>query len=210
LESGDRVASHRFLRDWVSRHDPAGPIDGHIHWHLSLGELESDQPTAALERYWRAVAPGMSHCAAGLVVADAGGLFCRMLLDGVPLDGVSREPIHAFVSKLKGALGIPFVAAHAAALFAAFGERRKLDGLVETMGRSDDGGPSNAAYLVASAFRAYLAGDMRACVAALEQGRAQRWEAIGGSNEERALLGTLYARASARLTDVSNESRSRS
>jgi hypothetical protein len=132
-----------------------------------------------------------------------------MLLDGVPLDGVSREPLHAFLSRLKGALRIPFVAAHAAALFAALGEKGRLDGFIETMERSESGSPADAAYLAASAFRAYLAGDMRACVAALEQGRPRRWEAIGGSNEERALLGRLYARASAQLSDAPNEPGSR-
>jgi hypothetical protein len=120
----------------------------------------------------------------------------------VPLDGLSREPLHAFLSQVKGALGIPFVAAHAAALFAALGERDRLDGHIEAMERSVGASQSDAAYLVVTAFRAYVAGDMRACMAALERDRPGRWEAIGGSNEERSLIGTLYARASAHLGET--------
>lgn len=199
LESGERTASYRFLRDWASRHDPSGPIDGHIHWHLSLGELESAEPAAALERYLRSTAPGASHCAVGLLVADAGGLFCRMALDGTPLDGLPRPQLHELLGTLKGALRIPFVAVHAAALALALGEHDVLDRCVEAMERFAGASPTAAEYRVVSAFRAYAAGDMRLCVDALERDRPGAWEAIGGSNEERALIGRLHARASAQL-----------
>jgi hypothetical protein len=199
LETGEREASHRFLREWVERHDPAGPIDGHIHWHLSLGELESHQPTAALERYQRTTAPGVSHCASGLLLADAGGLLCRMLLDGVPIAGIAREPLVALLSRLARSLDSPFVAVHVAALQVALGEHDALDRCVEAMERLPHASPSDAAYLVVNAFKAYVAGNMRGCVEALERDRPRAWEAVGGSNVERALIGTLYARASEHL-----------
>jgi len=198
LESGERAASFRFLRDWVSRHDPAGPIDGHIHWHLSLGELESGEPTAALERYRRSAAPGASHCALGLLLADAGGLFFRMALDGTALDGMPRPQLRELLGKLTGALRIPFVAVHAAALAVVLGDHAALDACLDAMSRFAEGAGSDAEYRVVTAFEAYAAGDMRACVSALERDRPGAWEAIGGSNEERALIGKLHARARAR------------
>jgi hypothetical protein len=199
LECGEREASHRFLRQWVERHDPTGPLDGHIHWHLSLGEFESHQPAAALERYGRTTAPGVSHCASGLLLADAGGLLCRMLLDGVPIAGVAREPLLALLSRLDRSLDSPFVAVHVAALQAALGEQDALDRSVVAMERLPGASPSDAAYLVVKAFKAFAAGDMLACVEALERDRPRAWEAVGGSNEERSLIGTLYARASEHL-----------
>jgi len=199
LESGERAASKRFLRDWVSRHDPAGPIDGHIHWHLSLGDLESSEPALAVERYVRSTAPGASHCALGLLLADAGGLFCRMALDGAPLDGMPRAELSDLLTTLKGALRIPFVAVHAAALGLVLGEAEVVDRCVEAMERFAHESGADAEQRVVTAFGCYLAGDMSACVDALERDRERAWEAIGGSNEERALIAKLYTRASAQL-----------
>lgn len=199
LEAGERTTSHRFLRDWVSRHDPAGPIDGHIHWHLSLGELERAEPAAAIARYLRSTAPGASHCALGLQLADAGGLFCRMALDGTALDGMPRAQLHDLLASLNGALRIPFVAVHAAALALVLDEPDALDRCALAMERFAHERGSDAEYRVVTAFKRYLAGDLPACVAALERDRAGAWEAIGGSNEERALIAQLHARASARL-----------
>lgn len=199
LESGERMASHRFLRDWVALHDPTGPLDGHIHWHLSLGELECGQPAAAVQRYLRSTAPGSSHCAAGLQLADAGGLFCRMLLDAAPLDDMPRAPLRRFVASLGGALSMPFVAVHAAALAVVLGDHDMLDRCVAATERAGGGGDGAAESLVLRAFRAYAAGDMRACIDALRPHRAGTWEAIGGSNEERALIAKLHASAQSRL-----------
>jgi len=200
LESGQRAASHRFLHYWVARHDPAGPIDGHIHWHLSLGEMESAQPAAAVERYVGSTAPDASHCALGLRLADAGGLFCRMALDGAPLDGMPRARLHELLGTLKGALRIPFVAVHAAALALVLDEPDVLDRCVEEMARHARESGDDAEYRVVLAFGHYLSGDLPACVEALERDRSNVWEAIGGSNEERALIAQLYARASGRPT----------
>jgi hypothetical protein len=194
LESGDRAGSHRFLVDWISRYDHSGPLDGHIQWHLSLGELENGQPAAAIERYLRASAPGVSHCAPGLSLADAGGLFCRIALDGLPLDGMPRPELQDLLAKLDGASKIPFVAVHAAALAVAFGDEdsvRRFEAMVSAMATD----PADAVVLVLRAFKAYLAGDAQGCVDALERDRGRAWDAIGGSNEERALIGKLYARA---------------
>ena len=199
LESGERAASYRFLRDWVSRHDPAGPIDGHIHWHLSLGELEHGQPTVAIERYLRSTAPGASHCAFGLQLADAGGLFCRMALDGTPPYGIPRAELRDLIGTMSGALRIPFVAVHVSALALVLGEPDVLDRCVDAMDRVAHETGRDAEYRVVTAFRFYAAGDLRACVEALEGDREHCWEAIGGSNEERALIAKLHARASAQL-----------
>jgi hypothetical protein len=43
---------------------------------------------------------------------------------------------------------------------------------------------------------------MRACLDALERDRASVWEAIGGSNEERALITKLRERAESRLASA--------
>lgn len=56
---------------------------------------------------------------------------------------------------------------------------------------------SDAATLVVKAVQAYLGGDWQPGADALE--RDAIWEAIGGSNEERALLGSLSASASAQI-----------
>lgn len=199
LESGARAASHRFLRDWTARNDPAGPLDGHVHWHLSLGELEAAAPAVAIEHYLRATAPGASHCAIGLLVADAAGLFARMRLDDVPLDVMPREVLHPLLAGLRGALRIPFVAVHAAALAFAIDALEELERAVAVTARAQAVDDARPELRVVTAFRAYAVGDWEGCVAALEHDRASAWEGIGGSNEERALVGKLHARACARL-----------
>jgi thioredoxin-like negative regulator of GroEL len=198
LESGERMESYRFLVEWVARHDPSGPMDGHIHWHLSLGELEKGESSAAVERYLTASAPGVSHCAVGLLLADAAGLFGRMLLDGVSLEGMPRELLREPLAKLNR-VRMPFVAVHIAALSAALGDRDALERCVEATTGNPDGSNVAAGHRVVTAFRAYVAGDMRGCIGALERDRPSAWEAIGGSNEERALIQTLHSRAAARL-----------
>jgi tetratricopeptide (TPR) repeat protein len=199
LESGRRAESYRFLLDWTSRHDATGPIDGHIQWHISLGELEMGEPAAAVARYRQSSAPGTSHCAAGLVLADAGGLFFRMQLGGAPLDGMPRTELYAFLLKLRGALKIPFVAVHAAALTVALGDEAALAYLAD-MDSLMAADAADAKALVVHAFQAHLAGDWQACIDALQRDRASAWEGIGGSNEERALIGSLYANASEALS----------
>lgn len=198
LESGRRPKSHRFLLDWVSRHDPAGPLDGHIQWHLSLGELERGEPAAAVRRYLRWSAPGASHCATGLLLADAAGLFFRMVLEGTPLDGMPRTELHGFLMRLRRALKIPFVAVHAAALAVALGDEDARDYL-EAMGSFMAARATDAGALVVNALEAYLIGDWQACVDALERDRPTDWEVIGGSNEERRLIARLHAKANAQL-----------
>jgi tetratricopeptide (TPR) repeat protein len=201
LESGRREESHRFLVEWTSRHDPAGPIDGHIAWHLSLGDLEGGEPTAAVQRYLRSSAPGKSHCAAGLMLADAGGLFFRMVLAGAPLDGMPRAELHEVLVNLRRALKIPFVAVHAAALALALDDDEAadyLDGMASYMGTA----ATDPAALAVAALQAYRRGDPQACVHALDRDRPTAFEAIGGSNEERELLEQLYSRASAQLASA--------
>ncbi len=199
LESGERDASYLFLRDWAAEHDPAGPLDGHIHWHLSLGELERGEAPAAIERYRRSSAPGKSHCALGLLLADAGGLFGRMTLDGTATEGMPRAELEALLGKLGGALRIPFVAVHAAALSVALGDVEALR-CIEDKERAAQSGEDDAELRVVAAFRSYAEGDMRGCLAALERDRLSAWAAIGGSNEERALIAKLHARAYSQIS----------
>lgn len=207
LESGQRAESYRFLLDWSAGHDVSGPLDGHIQWHLSLGELELGQPAVAVDRYLRYSAPGVSQCAAGLLLADAGGLFFRMVLDQAPLDRLPQESLSALLVRLRRAVKIPFVAVHAAALAlaltTAFGDD-SAEAYLEEMPGLMGGAPTDAKHRVVEALQAYLAGDDRACIEALEPGRAADWDSIGGSNEERALIGRVYASAAARRARASS------
>ncbi len=197
LESGRRTEAHRFLLDWASRYDAAGPIDGHIQWHLSLGEMESGEVEASVDRYLRWSAPGTSHCAAGLLLADAGGLFFRMALRGQTSGRIPRRELHELLDGMRRALKIPFVAVHAAALAIALGDdegQLYLEEIHRHLGKD-----AETAVNVIEALVAYQRGDMAVCVEALERDRLTQWEALGGSNEERALLARLYDAARAQL-----------
>ncbi len=123
------------------------------------------------------------------------GAFGRIHLGHPRLDCPAR------VRQARGVVSLParLGCSHVAALALVLDERDVLDRCVEAMAGFAHETGRDIEHRVVTAFRCYAAGDMRACVVALERDRECHWEAIGGSNEERALIAKLHARASAQL-----------
>jgi hypothetical protein len=82
LDAHSFRAGHRQLGNFLAANSVSGSEGCHLEWHQAVFELELGMVEAALDRYYRAVAPAV---ALGLAATDGPSLLWRLQEAGAPV-----------------------------------------------------------------------------------------------------------------------------
>jgi tetratricopeptide (TPR) repeat protein len=182
FETLDNDGGAAFLSDWLDGYDRLAPYHCHLAWHLALFELHRDRPRRALEIYERDILGGVN---ARLAVMDGSALLWRFLLYECAEGPLRWEPLTEIATRVARP-GFVFGEIHAALAYAACGDQRGLDRLMDGMRALDAKGHPIAgpvALPLVRAAAAFAAGDHAETLAQLEpiEGEIHR---MGGSHAQ--------------------------
>ncbi len=196
-DAGAAAESARQLARWLDEHGQGargGQLYGHVQWHLALSEWQLGERDKARARYQAYSAPSTTTCGPVLTLADCGGFLLRdYLATGrtTPLVGEVEDQIQKFT----GMLGHPFIALHAAGLYASAGD---IDGLKRCRKLVQDASPgSNRDTSLALVDSLIDLSEYRYALAANRLHKLNRDTRIGvgGSGVERILIDLIEQRA---------------
>jgi tetratricopeptide (TPR) repeat protein len=182
FETLDNDGGAAFLSDWLDGYDRLAPYHCHLAWHLALFELHRDRPRRALEIYERDILGGVN---ARLAVMDGSSLLWRFLLYDCAEGPLRWEPLTEIATRVARP-GFVFGEIHAALAYAACGDQRGLDRLMDGMRALDAKGhpiAGRVALPLVRAAAAFAAGDHAETLAQLEpiEGEIHR---MGGSHAQ--------------------------
>jgi len=172
----------------------------HLAWHLALFRLDEGAIGAALDIYDRALRPSPKSTVAGLV--DASALLWRLALRGANVANRFRALTRAWGNKpLQGERA--FNLAHAVMAFAAAGQRRRAQRVIDLLRHDEATRAANRApdlvpgIPVCEALEAFGRGDYALAVERIGAVRAQA-ERCGGSIAQCDLLHLTFLEAALR------------
>ena len=182
FETLDNDGGAAFLADWLTGYDRLAPYHCHLAWHLALFELHRDRPRRALEIYERDILGAVN---ARLAVMDGSSLLWRFLLYECAEGPLRWEPLTELATRVARP-GFVFGEIHAALAYAACGDTRALDRLMDGMRALDAKGHPIAGRVglpLVRAAAAFAAGDHAETLAQLEpiEGEIHR---MGGSHAQ--------------------------
>ena len=197
FETLDNDGGAAFLSNWLDGYDRLAPYHCHLAWHLALFELHRDRPRRALEIYERDILGGVN---ARLAVMDGSSLLWRFLLYDCAEGPLRWEPLTEIATRVARP-GFVFGEIHAALAYAACGDQRGLDRLMDGMRALDAKGhpiAGRVALPLVRAAAAFAAGDHAETLAQLEpiEGEIHR---MGGSHAQWELFEETMAVSYLRL-----------
>jgi tetratricopeptide (TPR) repeat protein len=143
-ETADYVAGIDFLRDWIVGYHPDAPHYSHLNWHKALFDLTQGRYQDSYDVYRETIRPSVlmqDIGGLGPPLADATSLFWRYRLYGSPLEQAADwTEVDQFAVVTAAGPRSPFYDAHCALSFAATGNDRAMNALIDAMRTAADGG----------------------------------------------------------------------
>jgi len=189
-EDGEDAAGLAYLDEWLKDYPATAQLHCHLTWHVAIFSLGVGRLDRAWQAYSGGVAPGASWGPPVNTLTDAASFLWRAELAGSPRDASRWSMVRDYATRAFPKPGVTFCDVHAAAAYAAAGDRVALEGLSRALGESDRAGRLAAGEVVPAlvdAFGAFARGDWEATVAILAPVFDQHVR-IGGSRAQRDLV----------------------
>ena len=181
FETVDNDAGAAFLEDWLARYDARASFHCHLAWHLAMFELHRGRPARALEIFERDILKAANP---RLAMIDGSALLWRLRLDGDARASAWR-PLADLAERVSRP-GFVFGEVHAALAYAACGDTRALERLIDGLRDLHAKGhpvAGTVALPLVQGTVAFVAGDHAGALAHFEpvEGEVHR---VGGSHAQ--------------------------
>lgn len=188
FEQGEPETGRAFLSSWLTTHEQASFLHGHLCWHIALTAIEAGDPDTALEIYQRQIRPSGSPYPPLNVLTDSASLLWRLSLAGTPGLAPHWGEVAAYGDRFFPQAGAHFGDVHYALVTAA-SNREALQTRLSQMEARAAGGklaPGESAIGLCRGVQAFAEGDHERAVRILEPLMPELVR-IGGSHAQREL-----------------------
>ena len=189
-ESGEADAARAYLSSWLATYPRDGFFHGHLHWHLSLCEIQAGNWTEALSVYQDAIALDRHSGGPQQRMSDGAAFLWRSELAGHPRDAAAWRALHDYAASTLPSPGSGLADLHVILAHAVMGDDARLHSLsrrMEDMAR--EGRYPSGSYLptLSRGFAAFERGDFFSAIEVLAPLAAEN-ERIGGSRAQHDLI----------------------
>jgi len=202
LDEGRHELGHRWLGNWLAKHEGQGSDWTHLQWHMAIFELALGQWDAALARFQEHILPIAATTDDALT--DGPAMLWRLKLSADRPVVLPWEPVRKTAARNLSRVSDPYVALHCILALAGAGDVHALDRWIET-------GPKGSGYCrepllvqLAIGLRAFAVGDYRLAAVVFTSSVSKASE-LGGSHAQNELLRAISDLSWLRANEMADE-----